>query len=296
MKNILTLAVCAAVSTTATAQNTIFGDVSQQNKKGSESSVTINQDSQNKTGLQGHHKMENGLIIGAKSSYNWNGDNEGVTDTAIGAAFRFNFNDNFYIMPQAIITKHNTNTEAGAVESTNFANIYAGSYEQGNSWELGLQSGYHLDNGLFITGRYGYSATSSNLNISPLVAVPHSDMQPGFGFDENVKMHKLNITAGYEIANVAVLSASYNYSHTAEDVAFNDKVDPGFSSPSNMSGSGKELELKVSYIGLGNVKPFVAYTVKDDYDFKGAPAFADPVMAELAKAENVFSLGVTWDF
>lgn len=122
MKKLITIAVGTALSTSAFADatTTVFGDVSQINKKDQEISVTAKHNNQKETGLQGHFKMENGFIIGAETTYDWTKGDKGFKESSIGAAYRFNINDNFYIMPQAIYTKHDSTKETGIITSEDF--------------------------------------------------------------------------------------------------------------------------------------------------------------------------------
>lgn len=300
MKKLITLAVGAALSTSALADatTTVFGDVSQINKKEREIAIEAKHNNEKETGLQAHFKMENGLIIGAETKYDWTKGDKGFKESAIGAAYRFNINDNFYIMPQAIFTKQDSNNDI-IVSGETFD--MAGSFQQGNEVELAIQSGYHMDNGFFLVGRYGYSRSDDQMALAPVVPVPSSEVAlNGIGYDGKVNSHKLDLTAGYEFSNIAVISATYTVERTGDDITLTaiDPIDPGFGIPGtdSVSGSGNQLQVKASYIGFDNIKPFVSYTAKGDYKFEGDSAVLNPALAELGKAENVVEVGVTVTF
>lgn len=304
MKKLLALATTAALSTSAVATPTIFGEVSQYNKKSEEISVTGSHNSENETALQGSYRMANGLILGAESAYDWSSDSKGISETSLGAAYRFNINDNFYIMPQAIYTFQDRDSQYSEwlVDDPQLG-FQTQNYNQGDKWEIGLQTGYHMDNGFFVAGRYGYGKSDDTFNIK------HYNTLPGFEeeligtvmMDENIPTHTFDLTAGYEIPNVAVFTATWTHARTADNVTMTyvDAVDPGMSVDNSLTGDVKgksnEVEIKAAYLGMGNIQPFVSYTVKDDYNFSSDfNAIGDSDIT--GKADNVLQVGVTVNF
>lgn len=315
MKKLLALAVTAALSTSAVAGTGVFGEVSQFNKKSADFSVSGAHNTDKKTGLQTAYRMENGLFFGAETSYDWNKDSKGIEASSIGAAYRYNITDNFYVMPQVIYTKQDRDSEYATAEQdhTNVVpftgqdvDFYNADYKVGNAWEFAVQTAYHMDNGFFVAGRYGYEKSNNSLQMQQLDVIPGKEtVVASFSASDKVRFHTFDLTAGYEIADVALFTATYTHQRSADKISgtlstLND-VTPFIIDPSDTvitesrSGSVKaknnEYKLKAAYLGMGDIIPFVSYTVKGKYKFTG-----DAKVVPALEADNVLEVGVSVSF
>ncbi len=304
MKKLLALAVTAALSTSAVAGTGVFGDVSQYNKKSSDISVAGAHNTDKETGLQANYRMENGFFIGAETAYDWKTDTKGILASSIGAGFRYNINDNFYIMPQIIYTKQDRDSyfSEWAIEEDDL-DFTTEKYKVGNAWEFALQTAYHMDNGFFVAGRYGYAKSKDMFTMQHFdqFAGSEPELTQTIKLDDKIPTHTFDLTAGYEIAEVAVFTATWTHVRTADKLSMSvvDGIDPDFGNDSaatlKVRGKTNEYKLKAAYLGMGNVIPFVSYTVKGDYKFTGD---AKPLNAHelIGKADNVLEVGVNVSF
>lgn len=306
MKKLLALAVTAALSTSAVAGTGVFGDLSQFNKKSDDFSVSGAYNTDKKTGLQTAYRMENGLFFGAETSYDNRKATKGIEASSIGAAYRFNITDNFYVMPQVIYTKQDRDSEYNEIEVADeilgFSEFFTSNLNLGNAWEYAVQTAYHMDNGFFIAGRYGYEKANHAFRLSEYEILPGAESEiRRLSFDDKARFHTFDLTAGYEIADVALFTATYTHQRSADKMnasfqEFENDVTPfimeeAVTANTKVNAKNNEYKLKAAYLGMGDVIPFVSYTVKGDYKFTG-----DAKSAPALKADNVLEVGVSVSF
>ena len=321
MKKILsiTLAVSAALSTSAMASvggNGIFGDVAFINDKGSNTSAAISQNDVNETVIGATHRMENGVFIGGETTYDWNSATSGHKATTVGAGYRFNISENFYIMPQASYTfrDHASDYSYGLepFASNRMAtgtNWNAGTdYNVGDTWSVGFQSAYHLDNGLFFAARYTYEKSDDDFNIGSIVTSPISDSSmnpvmetaPQAGFNANVGNHEMELTVGYKLDNVALLSASWKQTKFSDVSGYSNEyavpeqlsVPVVNTSSTKFKGKSDDFEVRAAYLGFENAMPFVSFTRVGDYTIKSNSMPSNLV----GSSEHVLEVGFSYSF
>jgi len=322
MKKILsiTLAVSAALSTSAIASvggNGIFGDVAFINDKGTNTSAAVAQNDVNETVIGATHRMDNGVFIGAETTYDWNSDTSGHKATTVGAGYRFNLSENFYIMPQASYTfrdhasdynygleSYASNPIADGTDWNSGAN-----YNEGDTWKLGLQSAYHLDNGVFFAARYSYEKSKDMMSVGSIVTGSISDgsmnpetivlTDPKAGFDSNVGTHEMELTVGYKLDNVALLSASWKQTKFSDVSGYNNEevnISPAnsviSSNSADFKGKSDDFEVRAAYLGFDNAMPFVSFTRVGDHTIKSNAMPSNLV----GSSENVLEVGFSYNF
>ena len=236
MKNLLlvTFTTSAVLSLPVMAKNStdsLFGDVAFLNDKEEAKVIDLATSDKNETTLSANYKLNNGIIIGAETIYDWNSDTSGIKETAIGAAYRYNFTDNFYVMPQVSYifrdrsSDFTLSTKAFPVNpdlpSTSWVDP---KYNVGDAWRVGLQSGYHFNNGVFISAKYNYEKSKDTFNLDAF-QVEEFSAHSTIGFDKTVPNHELGLTLGYQFSDVAVVSASWTQNKFSD---VNGMVDDGY--------------------------------------------------------------------
>ncbi|MCJ8296146.1 MAG: porin family protein [Colwellia sp.] len=323
MKKILsiTLAVSAALSTSAIASvggNGIFGDVAFINDKGTNTSAAVSQNDVNETVIGATHRMENGVFIGAEATYDWNSATSGHKATTVGAGYRFNISENFYIMPQASYTfRDHASDYSYSLEPFDSNKIDDGTnwnagadYNVGDTWSVGFQSAYHLDNGVFFAARYTYEKSEDVLSVGSIVTGGISDSSmnpdtilftdPQAGFDAKVGSHEMELTVGYKLDNVALLSASWKQTKFSDVSGYSNEYPipeqymvPAVNTTSTkFKGKSDDFEVRAAYLGFENAMPFVSFTRVGDYTIKSNAMPSNLV----GSSEHVLEVGFSYNF
>ena len=303
------LAIMTAAFSTGAAHADIFTDITEINgqKQGVYGEVSQSS-SQITEGIVGY-ELNNGLFLGARTEYDWDTENKGISETELGAGFRINLQPNLWIMPQVTYTFDNTSDSASYVLPDDELKRYIKSKNDvGDSWKIGFQSGMHFDNGLFLGAGYHYHESDNNLNIqgwAPVLGEADKKLME-YGIDDKIKGHRAELVVGYQMPN-AVVTASYIYNKSKDNLSsYSELVDPGFTNPGidpefgvmppldNVKSELNELELKAMYTGYGNVKPYIKYTYRDDVKVKGTNSITEPMFGD--ESENELAIGVAFRF
>ncbi len=305
MKKLITFAVCTALSTSTFAN--IFSDIDQVNNKVTDFASTISQSNDKETTLSGTFKTESGLFIGAETSYDWNKATKGRQETSLGMAYRFNLTDNFYLMPQVIYSKQHKNSSYNEWDNDEDVSNYqdetievdfiAESTKIGDSWELGLQTGYHFDNGLFIAARYGYETSQNMMRLEGYHQMPGGQLLlKRRQLDDKVASHNTDLTVGYQMGEMALVTASWLHTRTADDISFSmsgENIIIDKEKLVKVKGSSNDFEVKAAFTGMKYIRPFISYTVVGDYKLKGEHKELDSL---IGKDKNRIEAGITIRF
>ncbi|MCJ8293280.1 MAG: DUF2860 domain-containing protein [Colwellia sp.] len=280
--------------------NGVFGDTAFINDKQAVTFADLSHNNQSKTTIAGTMKTADGAYIGAQSTYDWSSSSKGIKETILGAGYRYNVSENFYLMPQATYTFRDRdgdfsykNPFAPATLDAENNRWDSPSYTKGDAWELGLQAGYHLDNGVFFAARYGYEKSKDSLSITETLTTGW-DAQTGF--DKKVAIHNVELTMGYQVANVVMLSASWlQYKLSDVNGYYDDgnaEINPLASGTTRIKSKSSDYELKATFTGFGDLVPYMSYTNIGDQTLKMSHAVVDVK----GKASNEFEIGMSFAF
>ncbi len=296
-----TIVASSSVLASSVGGGGVFGDTAFINDKVPSSFSSISHNDNRETSLTGTTKTLQGLIVGAEIDYDWS-SNGGFNKTTIGVAYRYNLNENFYVMPMASYKFQDLDSQYEYQAPTIPSQPIAGNtelgevkYSQGDSYELGIQAGYHFDNGVFFAAKYGYENSDDNFSmlengdeINPLNA--------GVGFDESVSIHDVELTAGYQVANFLMVSASWQQSNFSDVSGYYDDgepvKDPRAITTTKFKGSNSDIKLKAAYLGAGPLVPFVSYTFAGDQTIKMSNIPFDIK----GKGNDEFKIGLSYAF
>jgi hypothetical protein len=281
--------------------NGVFGETAFINEKQPLPFASISQNNQSETTIAGTMKTLDGAFIGAQSTYDWSSASKGIKETTLGAGYRYNVAENFYLMPQATYTFQDRDGDFNYqnpftpttldTENNRWAEP---SYNKGNAWELGLQAGYHLDNGVFFAARYGYEKSKDSFAITE--ALTPEQLQAETGFDKKIAIHNVELTMGYQVANVVMLSASW-MQHQFSDVNGyyddgNTEINPLAIGSTKFKGKSSDYQLKATFTGFGDLVPYMSYTNIGDQTLK----MSHTVVDVKGKANNEFEIGMSLAF
>ncbi|MCJ8322040.1 MAG: DUF2860 domain-containing protein [Colwellia sp.] len=282
--------------------NGVFGETAFINEKQPVPFASISQNNQSETTIAGTFKTIDGVFVGAQSTYDWSSSSKGIKATTFGAGYRYNVSENFYLMPQATYTFQDREGDYSYQNPFTPATLEAEnnrwddpSYNKGDAWELGLQAGYYLDSGVFFAARYGYEKSKDSFSITEMVLTPEQ-LHAQTGFDKKVAIQNVELTMGYQIADVVTLSASW-MQHKFSDVngyydSGNPEVNPLASGTAKFNGKSTDYELKATFTSFGQLVPYMSYTNIGDQTLKMDHAVVDVK----GKASNEFEIGMSLAF
>ena len=281
--------------------NGVFGETAFINDKQAVPFASISQNNQSETTIAGTMKTADGAFIGAQSTYDWSSSSKGIKETTLGAGYRYNVSDNFYLMPQVTYTFQDRdgdfsykNPFAPTTLDAENNRWEEPSYTKGDAWELGLQAGYHLDNGVFFAARYGYEKSKDSFSITkgPWPEQLHGET----GFDKKVAIHNVELTVGYQVDDVVMLSASWIQHKMSDANGYyddgNSEINPLASGTTKFKSKSSDYELKATFTGFGDLVPYMSYTNIGDQTLKMSHAVVDVK----GKASNEFEIGMSLAF
>ena len=121
-----------------------------------------------------------------------------------------------------------------------------------------------------------------------------------YQLDDKISSHNTDLTIGYQIGEMALVTASWLHSRTADDVSFsiNDKVNDDekineSGKIAKFKGSSNDFEVKAAFTGMKHVRPFISYTVAGDYKLKGEHKALNEF---IGKDKNRVEAGITVRF
>lgn len=266
MKKILSLAILAALSTPVLA----------------EVSVDFAHESNKETTAKAGYALENGMSFDVELVGQDNFKN--LKETTIGAAWKLDMSENFYVQPQFAFTMPvHDNSQSGSFDSPEGDETLKGKLEMGNTAKFGLKTGYNFDNGLYVSGRYRYEMTTDTVKLTEF---DNKNKPTGNSlkaeFDENV--HRTDVTFGY---SMEIVDVSTNWVHKELKNKGSLKVND---SKGSIKGSSRidYYEFKATVNAFGDIKPYVQYTLDQTevVDLSG----------KKQKADNLFKVGVNYTF
>ncbi|MCG9580507.1 hypothetical protein L1D13_24885 [Vibrio tubiashii] len=164
-------------------------------------------------------------------------------------------------------------------------------YKDSNVAKFGIKGGYTFDNGLYTAARYRYEISDGKGDYSPL---PNYKLVEA---NHKSKVHRVDLTVGYNVADTIDLSA--NYIVKRADIDGHLKVEPFGTANGDASAKSQELELKAVLTSFGDLKPYAQYTYKGKTHLKGSGSRDDGMplsVNEKYKNDNVFKIGVQYSF
>ncbi|AIW16068.1 hypothetical protein IX91_18380 [Vibrio tubiashii ATCC 19109] len=166
-------------------------------------------------------------------------------------------------------------------------------YKDSNIAKFGIKGGYAFDNGLYTAARYRYEISDGKGEFS---ATQGLNSATGNGSHKS-KVHRVDLTVGYNVADTVDLSA--NYIVKRADIDGHLKVEPFGTANGDASAKSQELELKAVLTSFGDLKPYAQYTYKGKTHLKGSGSRDDGMplsVNEKYKNDNVFKIGVQYSF
>lgn len=160
-----------------------------------------------------------------------------------------------------------------------------GNYKFGNVAKFGLKVGTSFDNGLYTSARYRYEIQDGKGDFdinNPIIGAKHLN---GEG-SHKTKTHRVDLTLGYNVAEVVDLSANYVVKRGTTTAKVN--VSEGVNS-AKFTGTSNDVELKAVLTTFGDLKPYAQYTYKGDTKFKGDRTLK-------GANDNQFKIGVKYAF
>ncbi|NOI80187.1 hypothetical protein F0237_05850 [Vibrio tubiashii] len=194
-----------------------------------------------------------------------------------------------FIMPSFDLT-----VPSGYSKEFNYEGDYGkATYKDSNIAKFGLKGGYTFDNGIYTAARYRYEISDGKGEYSPL---------PTFKFLEanhKSKVHRVDLTVGYNLMNTIDLSANYIVKRADLDGKLSVKSNKNLTGNGDATAKSQELELKAVLTSFGDLKPYVQYTYKGRTQLKGSASTSDNLnfsLNEKYKNDNVFKIGVQYSF
>jgi|GEM_PF-2624872 len=164
-------------------------------------------------------------------------------------------------------------------------------YKDSNVAKFGIKGGYTFDNGLYTTARYRYEISDGKGEYAP---VPNYNLVEA---NHKTKVHRVDLTLGYNIVDTVDLSA--NYIVKRADIDGHLKLAPLGTADGDATAKSQELELKAVLTSFGDLKPYAQYTYKSKTHLKGEGALDNGTplsLNEKYKNDNVFKIGVQYSF
>lgn len=159
------------------------------------------------------------------------------------------------------------------------------SYKFGSVAKFGLKAGTSFDNGIYTSARYRYEIQDGKGDFgigSPILGARHLN---GEG-SHKTKTHRVDLTVGYNVAEVVDLSANYVVKRGTTKAKVN--VAEG-DNAAKFTGTSHDIELKAVVTTFGDLKPYVQYSYKGDTKYTGSRTFE-------GATNNEFKLGVNYTF
>lgn len=264
MKKLLAISILATLSIPAMANT----------------SLDISQISNSETELKAGYGFDNGLKFGGELVFK-DGLKE-LKEGTVAAAWRFDITTGFYVEPQLAYTMPHkgkvmeTITNPDPLEGG--VTHLRGEYETGNTFKVGLKTGYDFDNGFSVAARYRYDMRKDDAKLVAVSKGKRITDETLGGTSPSDRVHRTDLTLGYSFDFVDL---SANWVHKQGEVKINhDAIDKAIG---KQKYKADDYEFKAAFTKAGNFIPYAQYTVKT-------------LEGKSSDIDNQFKVGINYRF